>query len=63
MRYSNQNKQNTDQILNGYLNDADGIMGQRGESGPNKNSIHSTSKNKMMNQKEPQQQTKQQQII
>ena len=24
-RYSNQNKQNTDQILNGYLNDADDL--------------------------------------
>ena len=25
-RYSNQNKQNTDQILNGYLNDADDLQ-------------------------------------
>lgn len=50
MRYSNQNKQNADQILNGYLNDADGIMGQQDESGLNKSG--SQSKNKMMAQKE-----------
>jgi len=36
MRYSNKQNKHANQILNGYINDADGIMGQNEENSLNK---------------------------
>ena len=36
MRYSNKQNKHANQVLNGYINDADGIMGQNDENSLNK---------------------------
>ena len=36
MRYSNKQNKHANQVINGFLNDADGIMGQQDENSLNK---------------------------
>ena len=36
MRYSNKQNKHANQVINGFLNDADGIMGQQEENSLNK---------------------------